>query len=153
MCAEEILCSRGQVLYPADPDIGRYHHLRHLRRLGQHSQIHQVSKRPCGVCVYSILRSVTDMSQLPLTTPYPGPRSVLVLDNCSIHHSEEIRALVEDEACKLHHPPALEYSDLDCTSQCANSCSSPLILLITIRSNRRFRRSSHSSVVTGRTTR
>jgi transposase len=39
---------------------------------------------------------------IPLTNPYPGPRSVLVLDNCSIHHSEEVRALVEDEAqCKL----------------------------------------------------
>jgi transposase len=39
---------------------------------------------------------------IPLTNPYPGPRSVLVLDNCSIHHSEEVRALVEDDAqCKL----------------------------------------------------
>lgn len=39
---------------------------------------------------------------IPLTNPYPGPRSVLVLDNCSIHHSEEVRALAEDKAqCKL----------------------------------------------------
>jgi transposase len=39
---------------------------------------------------------------IPLTNPYPGPRSVLILDNCRIHHSEQIRALVEDEAlCKL----------------------------------------------------
>jgi len=39
---------------------------------------------------------------IPLTNPYPGPRSVLVVDNCSIHHAEEIRVLVEDEAhCKL----------------------------------------------------
>jgi hypothetical protein len=36
--------------------------------------------------------------QIPLTNPYPGPRSVLVLDNCRIHHAEEIRHLVEDEA-------------------------------------------------------
>lgn len=37
-----------------------------------------------------------------LTNPYPGPWSVLVLENCSIHHSEEVRALVEDKAqCKL----------------------------------------------------
>ncbi|KAH7918822.1 hypothetical protein BV22DRAFT_992671, partial [Leucogyrophana mollusca] len=27
---------------------------------------------------------------IPLTNPYPGPRSVLVLDNCAIHHSEEV---------------------------------------------------------------
>ena len=39
---------------------------------------------------------------IPLTKPYPGPRSVLILDNCSIHHSEEVRALVEDKTqCKL----------------------------------------------------
>ena len=39
---------------------------------------------------------------IPLTNPYPGPRSVIILDNCNIHHSEKIWALVEDEAmCKL----------------------------------------------------
>ena len=37
-------------------------------------------------------------SQIPLTNPYPGPWSVLILDNCHIHHAEEIRELVEDEA-------------------------------------------------------
>jgi hypothetical protein len=36
--------------------------------------------------------------QIPLTNPYPGPRSVLILDNCNIHHSEGVRQLVEDEA-------------------------------------------------------
>ena len=36
--------------------------------------------------------------QIPLTNPYPGPRSVLVMDNCNIHHSEDVRELVEDEA-------------------------------------------------------
>ncbi|SJL02942.1 uncharacterized protein ARMOST_06283 [Armillaria ostoyae] len=39
---------------------------------------------------------------IPLTNPYPGPRSILLLDNCNIHCAEEIRALVEDDAqCKL----------------------------------------------------
>ncbi|KAF8834572.1 hypothetical protein BDN67DRAFT_868454, partial [Paxillus ammoniavirescens] len=33
----------------------------------------------------------------PKLTPYPGPRSVVVLDNCSIHHDEEVRRIVEDE--------------------------------------------------------
>ena len=27
---------------------------------------------------------------LPLMTPYPGPRSVLVMDNMAIHHSDEL---------------------------------------------------------------
>jgi transposase len=38
------------------------------------------------------------MLQLPLSNPYPGPQSVLILDNCALHHIEEVRALVEDEA-------------------------------------------------------
>lgn len=39
--------------------------------------------------------------QIPLTNPYPGPCSVLVLDNCCIHHAEEIWHLIEDEAHML----------------------------------------------------
>jgi transposase len=37
----------------------------------------------------------TDIFQLPLTTPFPGPRSVLLLDNARIHHSEEVTNLVQ----------------------------------------------------------
>ena len=36
--------------------------------------------------------------QIPLTNPYPGPHSVLVLDNCSIHHANEVGELVEEQA-------------------------------------------------------
>nr|GAT45074.1 Tc1-mariner class transposase [Mycena chlorophos] len=39
---------------------------------------------------------------MPLTNPYPGPRSVLILDNCRIHHADSIRKLIEeDNCCKL----------------------------------------------------
>jgi hypothetical protein len=31
-----------------------------------------------------------------MTTPYPGPRSVLVLDNARIHHAQEIEDLIHD---------------------------------------------------------
>ncbi|KAJ7673594.1 hypothetical protein B0H17DRAFT_888477, partial [Mycena rosella] len=30
---------------------------------------------------------------MPLTTPYPGPRSVLVMDNARIHHGVEVEEL------------------------------------------------------------
>lgn len=29
--------------------------------------------------------------------PFPGPRSVLVLDNCSIHHADTVRELIEEQ--------------------------------------------------------
>ena len=32
--------------------------------------------------------------QAPKLSPYPGPRSVVVLDNCAIHHDEEVRRIV-----------------------------------------------------------
>ncbi|TFK79998.1 hypothetical protein K466DRAFT_450136, partial [Polyporus arcularius HHB13444] len=33
----------------------------------------------------------------PKLTPYPGPRSVVVMDNCAIHHDDDIRAIIEGE--------------------------------------------------------
>ncbi|TFK62728.1 hypothetical protein BDN72DRAFT_748698, partial [Pluteus cervinus] len=33
----------------------------------------------------------------PILNPYPHKRSVVLLDNCSIHHDEELRRLIEDE--------------------------------------------------------
>ncbi|KIY68550.1 hypothetical protein CYLTODRAFT_314761, partial [Cylindrobasidium torrendii FP15055 ss-10] len=34
---------------------------------------------------------------IPHLTPYPGPRSVVVLDNCAIHHDADIRRIIVDE--------------------------------------------------------
>lgn len=39
--------------------------------------------------------SYPDKLQMPLTTPFPGPLSVLVMDNARIHHGEEILELAE----------------------------------------------------------
>jgi hypothetical protein len=38
---------------------------------------------------------ITDLrTQLPLTNPYPGRRSILVLDNARVHHAADIEELV-----------------------------------------------------------
>lgn len=52
------------------------------------------------------------MQQMPLTNPYPGPRSVLILDNCNIHHAKEVRQLVEDDAGIMLLPFALFFPDI-----------------------------------------
>ncbi|KAJ7114390.1 hypothetical protein C8R44DRAFT_587349, partial [Mycena epipterygia] len=33
----------------------------------------------------------------PILNPYPGKCSVVILDNCSIHHDDDIRALIGGE--------------------------------------------------------
>jgi len=58
---------------------------------------------------------------IPLTNPYPGPRSVLILNNCSIHHAEEVRQLVEEEAqCKLIFLPSYspDYNPIEQAFSC-----------------------------------
>lgn len=53
-------------------------------------------------CLYDLDQILTRHLQLPLTNPYPGPHSVLVLDNCRIHHSDKVRCLIKEEAlCRL----------------------------------------------------
>jgi hypothetical protein len=41
------------------------------------------------------------MLQAPQLGPFPGPRSVVVLDNCAIHHDDEVRELIVGECGKL----------------------------------------------------
>lgn len=47
----------------------------------------------CSTFIYIIL-------QAPQLQPYPGPHSVVVLDNCAIHHDEDVRQIVKDECGK-----------------------------------------------------
>lgn len=42
---------------------------------------------------------------LPLMSPYPGPRSVLVMDNCAIHHVPGVAELCESYGVKLVYLP------------------------------------------------
>lgn len=37
----------------------------------------------------------------PQLNPFPGKRSVVLMDNCSIHHDEEVRELIEDQCGKI----------------------------------------------------
>ncbi|KIK23143.1 hypothetical protein PISMIDRAFT_33273, partial [Pisolithus microcarpus 441] len=56
-----------------------------------------------GIIAYDIVEGPVNMEQflrflkevMPFTNPYPGPCSVLIMDNCCIHHGEDIHCLVE----------------------------------------------------------
>ncbi|KZV85619.1 hypothetical protein EXIGLDRAFT_585406, partial [Exidia glandulosa HHB12029] len=41
--------------------------------------------------------------QAPKLNPFPNDRSVVILDNCAIHHDEEVRQIIE--ARLLYLPP------------------------------------------------
>ncbi|KIK13211.1 hypothetical protein PISMIDRAFT_119277, partial [Pisolithus microcarpus 441] len=62
-----------------------------------------------GIIAYDIIEGPVDGERflqflkehvMPFTTPYPGPCSVIIMDNCRIHHGEAVRALIEDMHCK-----------------------------------------------------
>jgi len=72
--------------------------------------------------VFSIARLT--LLKVPLLTPYPGPRSVVILDNCAIHHDEEIRQIIEVECGKLQ---SLEY--FACTDSGTCSKGAKLVYL------------------------
>ncbi|KIK19814.1 hypothetical protein PISMIDRAFT_41773, partial [Pisolithus microcarpus 441] len=60
----------------------------------------------CYSIIPAIMQGPVDMERflkflkeqvMPFTNPYPGPCSVLVMDNCCIYHGEDICCLVEDD--------------------------------------------------------
>ena len=46
------------------------------------------------------------LDQVPSMNPFPGPRSVLVMDNAQIHHHVCIKEIVEARGCLLQYLPA-----------------------------------------------
>ena len=76
-----------------------------------------------------------------MSTPYPGPRSVLVLDNARIHHSDEIEALVRGYGEQFIHSSVVVHS-LELCLQAVVLNTSPHIHPIIIRLNKLFPLSS-----------
>lgn len=55
----------------------------------------------CNICL-----AFQDLfNQLPHMNPYPEERSVLVLDNCRIHHNQDLVDLVESAGCVILYLP------------------------------------------------
>ena len=47
-----------------------------------------------GTCTRDIFEEFIIEQVLPICTPYPGPRSVIIMDNASIHHLQ-VKRLIE----------------------------------------------------------
>ena len=57
----------------------------------------EISGGTCGKSQsFSIHYIDLSLIQILLMNPYPGPHSVIVMDNCCIHKSEAINVLIED---------------------------------------------------------
>ncbi|KIK30868.1 hypothetical protein PISMIDRAFT_50591, partial [Pisolithus microcarpus 441] len=59
-----------------------------------------------GIIAYDIVEGPVDSERfvkflkdevMPYTNPYPGPRSVVIMDNCRIHHGKDVHHLIEDD--------------------------------------------------------
>ena len=59
-----------------------------------------------------MIDSVLPLTQAPKLNPYPGNYSVVVMDNCSIHHDKDIRRLIVDECGESFLIPHLYITDL-----------------------------------------
>jgi hypothetical protein len=104
MCAEATLHSWTKVFNSPNPHIGRDHRVQHHSGICELGAFRGVSSRASGAFLFTFIRfemCLTWRLDSP-SNPYPGPRSVLVLDNCNIHHAEKVRKLVEDEARAFH---------------------------------------------------
>lgn len=59
------------------------------------------------VCIFAF--SASDFStklecyQAPQLNPFPGKKSIVVVDNCSIHHDPQVKELIEDECGMCSH--------------------------------------------------
>jgi len=69
--------------------------------ISYHRNLYYILVRACSEGHPSSLSQCSHPFQIPLTNPYPGPQSILVLDNCSIQHAEEIHVFVEESAHSL----------------------------------------------------
>ncbi|KIK22927.1 hypothetical protein PISMIDRAFT_42113, partial [Pisolithus microcarpus 441] len=57
-----------------------------------------------GIITYDIVEGPVDTEPflkflreqvMPFTNPYPGPQSIVIMDNCHIHHGEDVHHLIE----------------------------------------------------------
>ena len=67
-----------------------------------HALSYHLTARPRTVCFW----------QLPHTTPFPGKRSVVILDNASIHHQHAFDALMAQAGVLVYYTPPYCF---DCT--------------------------------------
>ena len=74
------------------------------------------------VCLSFTYLSFADNPQLPQMNPYPDSCSVLVLDNCRIHHNEALVELIHAAGCLILYLPA--YSpDLNPIEESFSACT------------------------------
>jgi hypothetical protein len=73
--------------------------------------LHFINEQVVCVLFLSLHHYFIPTVQAPRLNPYPGPWSVVILDNCAIHHDEDIRHIIEDECGASAYTLILSISD------------------------------------------
>jgi transposase len=70
-----------------------------------------------GSITAEIFLEFVEFSLLPLCSAYPGPRSVLILDNATIHHNPRLRELCNERGILLEFLPPYspDYNPIEAT--------------------------------------
>ena len=70
-----------------------------------------------GSITSTIFEAFVEEQVLPHCTPYPGPRSVLILDNASIHNSTRLQGLCKEYGVLLKFLPPCspDFSSIEAT--------------------------------------
>ncbi|KAH7903058.1 hypothetical protein BJ138DRAFT_1021194, partial [Hygrophoropsis aurantiaca] len=64
----------------------------------------------------------------PQLNPYPGKKSVVILDNCSIHHDEELRQIIVDECGECNaDQPIINQLTIDRSARCTSSVPTAIL--------------------------
>ncbi|KAF7564288.1 uncharacterized protein PtrM4_153110 [Pyrenophora tritici-repentis] len=78
----------------------------YLARMAQHYKAEQIVALDESACNERTGdRKLLEFQVLPFCNPHPGPASVIVLDNASIHRSERVRVLCQSAGVLLEYLP------------------------------------------------
>jgi len=96
------ISSQSAVFSTASPDMWWNNRYGYLWGCSQQRTVHSVFGATAGMSHLVVVRKTHwPTLKAPKLTPFPGPQSEVVLDNCAIHHDEAIRQIIEAQCSRF----------------------------------------------------